>query len=122
MICTMVARGDGMPQDDEEPNVVSYSVKELLAEIKTSIDKLDSKLGSKADREEVQTLAGQLQQEVQELNRQLNHERSRIDNLVNADAVESTATARLIEWRRWAIPVVLSVAMIIISTIQVVKK
>lgn len=56
-----------MPPPDEETSV-SYSVKELLREIKSSVDKLYGKLDAKADRTEVMGLSQELQVERRRIN------------------------------------------------------
>lgn len=89
---------------------VSYSIKELLDGIKTSIDRLYGKLDTKADRSEVA-----------ELSRQMDHESRRIDTLENTRDADARSDNRMQEWQRWAIPVLITIAMLAVSIIQLMK-
>lgn len=114
-----------MPQPHDEDRdssiVISYSVKELLGEIKSSIDRLDLKLSTKADREEVLTITSQLQRDIRDLDARLHHERTRIDAIVKTDEVEEKAASKASEWRKWSIPVVLTVLLVVLAVLQLQK-
>jgi hypothetical protein len=114
-----------MPQphdeDRDSSSVVSYSVKELLGEIKSSIDRLDIKLTAKADREEVLSITSQLQRDVRDLDARLHHERTRIDGIVKAEEVEDKVASKTTEWRRWSIPTLLTVLLVVLAILQLKK-
>lgn len=107
--------------DDSAYTSVSYSVKELFEEIKTSLEKLDTKLNNKASRDELQVLASELQHEVNELNTQLSTHRGRIDKLEAAREMEEKANNAVSEWKKWALPVVLSVVLVVLGVMQLYK-
>ncbi|TAK82635.1 MAG: hypothetical protein EPO09_21570 [Aquabacterium sp.] len=101
----MVSNNREGQQDDDA--VVSYSVKELLQDIKGSVDKLYGKIDSKADYEQVEDLA-----------RQVVDVRSRVDRIELDIQVETERQTALTEWRRYAIPTVLTVALLVVAVAQ----
>jgi DNA repair exonuclease SbcCD ATPase subunit len=112
------------PQPYDESGVhtsVSYSVKELFEEIKTSLDKLDTKLSSKASRDELQALASELQHEVNELNNRLASQRGRIDRLEAAKELAEKTTNAVSEWKKWFLPTLLTIALVVIAILQLMK-
>lgn len=128
MICTTLEGGglNRMVQahndDRDASGIVSYSVKELLGEIKSSIDRLDVKLSSKADREEVLALTSQLARDVRDLDARLHHERQRIDQLAQHDEAEDRAHTNTREWRKWVIPVLVSIVVAAEGMVQLLQK
>jgi uncharacterized circularly permuted ATP-grasp superfamily protein len=90
---------------------VSYSIKELLDGIKTSIDRLYGKLDTKADRSEVL-----------ELSRQINHESKRVDALETTYKVETQNESEHREWTKWLIPAIIAIAMLGVSILQLFGK
>jgi hypothetical protein len=90
---------------------VSYSIKELLDGIKTSIDRLYGKLDTKADRSEVL-----------ELSRQISQESKRVDALETTYRVETKSESDHKEWTKWLIPALIAVAMLGVSIIQLFGK
>lgn len=90
---------------------VSYSIKELLDGIKTSIDRLYGKLDTKADRSEVL-----------ELSRQLSQESKRVDALETTYKVETKNETEQREWTRWVVPAIIAIAMLGVSIIQLFGK
>ena len=92
-------------QDDNA--VVSYSVKELLQDIKGSVDKLHGRIDGKADHEQVEDAI-----------RQIAHERGRVDKLETLMQLEAGKQTAMTEWRRYAIPTVLTVALLVVAIAQ----
>lgn len=110
------------PQSDEGGAYsVSYSVKELFEEIKESLEKLDNKLVNKASRDELQALASELQHEVNELNTRLSSQRGRIDKLEARQEFEERTSSKISEWRKWLLPFLLTVALVVIAIMQLLK-
>lgn len=89
---------------------VSYSIKELLDGIKTSIDRLYIKLDTKADRSEVV-----------ELSRKVSHESKRVDALETTYRVENQNEAASREWTKWLVPSLIAVAMLGVSILQLLR-
>lgn len=89
---------------------VSYSIKELLDGIRTSIDRLYGKLDTKADRSEVI-----------ELSQRVNNESKRIDTLETSREVETRSDSQHRDWNRWVIPVLITIAMLAVSIIQLMR-
>ncbi len=96
-------------QDDDA--VVSYSVKELLSDIKGSIDRMYGKLDSKADRSEVTELANQL-----------SVERHRINKLETGHQADRRVNETFTEWKRYVVPTLLAVALLVVALIQLMKE
>lgn len=112
---------NSQPHDEGAYTSVSYSVKELFEEIKTSLDKLDVKISNKASRDELQTLASELQHEVNELNNRLASQRGRIDRLEAAKELAEKTTNAVSEWKRWLWPFLLTIALVVIAVMQLQK-
>lgn len=93
----------------EEENTVHYSVKELLAEIKSAVDKMYGKLDGKADRSEVAALA-----------QRIDHESGRIDGLERETEHQSRSKQENTEWRRYLWPLVLTLVLVGLGVVQLV--
>lgn len=99
-----------MADEEGAGGTVSYSIKELLDGIKTSIDRLYVKLDTKADRSEVT-----------DLSKRVSHESKRVDALETTYRVESQTEANSREWTKWLVPSLIAIAMLAVSVIQLFK-
>ena len=99
-----------MADEENGGGTISYSIKELLDGIKTSIDRIYVKLDTKADRSELLDLA-----------KRVNHESKRVDVLETTRNVEARNEDNNREWTKWLIPSILTLAMLVVSVIQVLK-
>lgn len=97
-------------ENDNASGTISYSIKELLDGIKSSIDKVYGKLDTKADRSEVIDLA-----------QRVNNESKRVDALETTRRVEQTNTANNREWTRWVVPSLIALAMLGVTLLQTFK-
>jgi hypothetical protein len=106
---------------DEDP-VISYTVRDLIADLRSDLraeintlraglDRIEAKLDAKADRAELRALT------------------DRVTALETAETKRSGGTevttandqAR-IEWRRWALPTVLAAAVVVIGVLQIILR
>lgn len=101
----------------EDSSVVGYTTKELFEEIKRSIEKLHEKIDAKANRAELLELA----RELDELRTQLTELQRLINELEAGRHVEVRTQAAMQEWKRWSIPVVLTIALLVVAVIQLMK-
>lgn len=98
-------------RDRDHDATVSYSIKELLRDIKGSVDMLYGKVDRKADTDRVD----QVEQVV------LNHA-TRIDRIENRMTSEASHSASHTEWRRYLIPTVLAVVMAVVAVVDLFLK
>lgn len=96
--------------NDNASGTISYSIKELLDGIKSSIDKVYGKLDTKADRSEVVDLA-----------QRVNHESKRVDALETTRSVERRSANDNREWTRWLVPSLIALAMLGVSLLQTLR-
>lgn len=99
-----------MADDDNANASISYSIKELLDGIKTSIDRLYGKLDTKADRTEVV-----------ELSKRIMHESKRVDVLETTRHEELRHDEKSREWTKWIIPALIALAMLGVSVLQLMR-
>lgn len=97
--------------DEEAGGTISYSIRELLDGIKSSIDRLYGKLDTKADRSDVL-----------ELSKRINHESKRVDVLETTYRVETQNDNQQREWTKWLIPAIIALAMLGVSVLQLFAK
>ncbi len=89
---------DGDPQQ-----MVSYPLTTILDRIDGKLDLIDGKLDTKADRAEVSALAG------------------RVAKLETAETRRGTAAAvaaERVDWRKWALPTLLTAICTVVAVIQ----
>lgn len=90
----------------DEP-VVTYTVSELLKQIDGKLERLFDKLASKADQAAVDALSRQMQ----------NHD-EQIRTLMDAYQGEARERREKAEWRKWIIPVLLSLLTVVMMAFQ----
>lgn len=95
--------GAYMPDNDDMASI-TYSVKELLSDIRGSLGRLEGKLDAKADRTEVT-----------ELIRRVEAESNRITVIEAHISTQKEAEVKTTEWKRFIWPTVLSVVVIVIT-------
>jgi len=95
-----------MPDNDDMASI-TYTVKELLSDIRGSLGRLEGKLDAKADRSEVL-----------ELMRRIEHESDRIDVVEGHIKVQREVTAENKEWHRFVWPFLASVALITLALLS----
>lgn len=95
--------GGYMP-DNEEVASITYSVKELLSDIRGSLGRLEGKLDAKADRSEVN-----------ELIRRVDAESNRITAIETHINTKIKAEDEIKDWKRFVYPTVLTVVVIVIG-------
>lgn len=95
--------GGYMP-DSEEVASITYSVKELLSDIRGSLGRLEGKLDAKADRSEVA-----------ELIRRVDSESNRITAIETHINTQTKIDGETKEWKRFIYPTILSVVVVVIS-------
>jgi hypothetical protein len=113
------------PDDDA---TVSYTVKELLTDLKGSVDKLHGKLDTKADRLQVDALDLQVKENTKDIielrQRQHDHDNWRaateVEQARQREAAEK-ASERKIEWWKWLLGAVASALLILIGALQLYK-
>lgn len=98
--------GAYMPDSDDMASI-TYSVKELLSDIRGSLGRLEGKLDAKADRTEVA-----------ELIRRVDTESNRITAIETHIATKSDADERNTEWKRFVWPTLLSVVVVAVSVLS----
>ena len=107
-----------MDRDEQTSTVhVSYTVKELFEDIKRELESLNDKLDNKADRVELLELA----REVANIRTQFVSLQGMISDVETSSAVHVQTTNAEREWRRWAIPTLLTVALLVIGVVQLAQ-
>lgn len=99
-----------MADEEHSSGSISYSIKELLDGIKTSIDRLYVKLDTKADRTELV-----------ELSKKVQYDSKRVDVLETTRQVEVTNEGITREWTKWIVPSFIALAMMVISILQFLR-
>lgn len=99
--------GAYMPPDGDDMASITYSVKELLSDIRGSLGRLEGKLDAKADRSEVA-----------ELIRRVDAESNRITAIETHINTQSKADVEAKEWKRFVLPTCLSVIVVAISILS----
>lgn len=92
-----------MPDSDDMASI-TYTVKELLSDIRGSLGRLEGKLDAKADRSEVA-----------ELIRRVDTESNRITAIETLITTQEKADVKTTEWKRFIWPTVLSIVVIVIT-------
>lgn len=105
-----------MAADDE--NVVSYTVKELLADIKSSVEQLRGMLTTKADRADVE----QLHRRIDATEGRIDHESERINGLEKSVDHHERSKAERGSWRTWAVPSIATLVLVAATLIQIFVK
>lgn len=95
-----------MLEDDNPNGKVSYTVKELLQDIRLSIAAVDTKLDTKADKADVRVLESRVDA--------IDRRQEQLSASVTADQM-MFQTKR--DHRRWFVPIIVSVFLTIISPI-----
>lgn len=107
-----------MATDDQGSTVnVSYTVKELFEDIKRELENLNIKLDAKADRVELLELS----REVADIRTQFVALQSAITEVETASAIHNESSKAQEELQRWAIPTLLSLALLVIGVLQLIK-
>lgn len=107
-----------MTTDEQGSTVnVSYTVKELFEDIKRELENLVNKLDSKADRVELLELS----REVADIRTQFISLQGMITEVETASAVHMQASKAQKEWQQWAIPTILTVALLAVGVFQLIK-
>lgn len=107
-----------MAADDQGSAVnVSYTVKELFEDIKRELENLSIKLDSKADRVELLELS----REVADIRTQFVALQNMINEVETASAVHVQASKAQQEWKQWAVPTLLTLALLAIGLVQLMK-
>lgn len=96
-----------MAPDSDDMASITYSVKELLSDIRGSLGRLEGKLDAKADRSEVA-----------ELIRRVDAESNRITAIETHINTQSKADVEAKEWKRFVWPTFLSVIVVAISLLS----
>lgn len=99
-----------MAEEENSGGTISYSIRELLDGIKTSIDRLYGKLDTKADRTELV-----------ELSKRVSHESKRVDILETTRQVEVHHDEDHKEWTKWIVPTTLGILMFGVSVLQLMR-
>jgi len=90
--------------DNEDPASISYTVKELLSDIRGSLGRLEGKLDAKADRTEVADLI-----------RRVDAESNRITVIETHISTQTKVEGEAKEWKRFVYPTILSIIVVVIS-------
>ncbi len=96
---------------------VSYTVKELFEDIKRELETLNLKLDNKADRVELLELS----REVANIRTQFVTLQNMITEVEAVSMAHADSNKAKAEWRRWAIPTLLTVALLVIGVLQLAK-
>lgn len=96
------------PDDDA---VVSYTVKELLRDIKGSVDQLNGKMDAKADKADVI----QLTKIVDTHDDRLGGVETRVTVLETQRDVNEKVDTQQVEWWKWLVPTLIALAVLIVS-------
>lgn len=91
----------------DEP-MVSYPISEVLRQISDKIDRLGDLLTLKADKAELEALTVRVTANEQQ-----------VKVLLAANVAEATNVKARQEWRKWIVPVVLSVLTIVVMALQI---
>lgn len=105
-------------EDQSSAVNVSYTVKELFEDIKRELENLSNKLDSKADRVELLELS----REVADIRTQFVALQNMINEVETASAVHVQASKAQQEWKQWALPTILTVALLVVALMQLTKK
>lgn len=95
--------GAYMPDSDDMASI-TYTVKELLSDIRGSLGRLEGKLDAKADRTEVNDLI-----------RRVESESNRITAIETLITTQERVEVNNTEWRRFVWPTVLSIVVIAVT-------
>jgi len=107
-----------MANDEQVTTVhVSYTVKELFEDIKRELEGLSIKLDSKADRVELLELS----REVANIRTQFVSLQSMINEVETASVVHEQTSRAQREWKQWAIPTLLALALLAVGVIQLIQ-
>jgi hypothetical protein len=107
-----------MASDDQGSTVnVSYTVKELFEDIKRELENLSNKLDSKADRVELLELS----REVADIRTQFVTLQNMITEVETVSTVHAQTSRAQKEWQQWAIPTLLTVALLAVGIVQLMK-
>lgn len=93
-----------MSTENESGGVVAYPIKDILEDIKRSIQSIDDKLDAKADVKEVQTI----RLELAEVKRT-------VTELQTNALADSRIRRSSEEWKKWAAPLLVSIAMLVVA-------
>jgi hypothetical protein len=96
---------------------VSYTVKELFEDIKRELENLNTKLDHKADRVELLELA----REVANIRTQFVSLQGLISEVETVNTIHAENDKAQVEWRRWTIPTLLSIALLVIGVLQLIR-
>lgn len=88
----------------DEPNIVSYTVKELLSEIRSKLDHLTGALDAKADRSDVAAV-----------HQRIDHLDQRLDSVEREQEHQSRSKTETTEARRFKVPLQLSIFMAVLA-------
>lgn len=92
-----------MPDNDDMASI-TYTVKELLSDIRGSLGRLEGKLDSKADRSEVVELIGRIEQ--------VNHRTTVIETHIST---QKQVVAETKEWHKFIWPFLTSMALVALA-------
>lgn len=84
---------------NENRSVVEYPIRDILEEIKRSIQSIDDKLDNKANLADVQSI------------------RKDLDDVKKAVTELQTARSLMEGWKRWAAPLLVSIAMLAVAVL-----
>lgn len=106
-----------MPEQDDNA-VVTYGVKELLAALREELSngfvRLETALSGKADKADLAEIRGELKAHGEEIGRLKEKESER----EAAAEAHTRILDRQTEWRRWAVPALLTAVMVIVMVLQ----
>jgi len=105
------------PEEQVSTVHVSYTVKELFEDIKRELESLNTKLDNKADRVELLELA----REVANIRTQFVTLQGMIAEVETANTIHAETDKAKVEWNRWAVPTLLTIALLVIGVIQLIK-
>jgi hypothetical protein len=105
------------PEEQVSTVHVSYTVKELFEDIKRELENLNVKLDNKADRVELLELA----REVANIRTQFVTLQGMVTEVETVNNIHSENDKAKIEWNRWLIPTVLTIALLMLGVLQYVK-
>jgi hypothetical protein len=107
----------GVSADPDEV-VVTYTVKDILADIKkeqaTGFARLEQAMKGKADKSDLARIEGRLDQHQV----QIDELRKRQDLDDAGNATRAVIRQQRVEWHRWAIPTLLTIALILVGLLQ----
>jgi prefoldin subunit 5 len=88
-----------MAPENENRSVVEYPIRDILEEIKKSIQSIDDKLDNKANLVDVQSI------------------RKDLDEVKKAVTELQTARSIMEGWKRWGAPLIVAGAMLVVSVL-----